>query len=190
MCTNKSYQTIANAEILNKLEIFSFVATCPTTCRVTTILSITFLITTACGLCKFPVAHSQGKSPSSKGLSHIDWYLWQPRTIDLYKTCKLSFHTFIQKNTGYNTAKLNCKRYFPYSNSPNFISPKVVQQTIHQIFLPPKFPSIRYMTTLKYFYLEYLSLAMKSHSLGMSQSSGSRYELYQLLSIAVYSVPC
>ena len=29
----------------------------------------------------------------------------------------------------------------PYSNLPNFISPKVVQQTIRQIFLPLKFPS-------------------------------------------------
>ena len=28
----------------------------------------------ACGSCEFPVSHSPSKSPSTKGLSHIDWY--------------------------------------------------------------------------------------------------------------------
>ena len=36
------------------------------------------LISIACGSCEFLASRSQSKSPSAKGLSHIDWYSWQP----------------------------------------------------------------------------------------------------------------
>ena len=79
-------------------------------------------------------------------------------SLNLYKMCMLSFHTQLNYwisqlyictvckiYPGHATPELNCKGHAPYSNSPNFISPKVVQQTICLIFLPPKFPSIRYI---------------------------------------------
>ena len=38
-----------------------FLGMCPTTCRVPTVQSITFLIATVCELYKFPISYSQGK---------------------------------------------------------------------------------------------------------------------------------
>ena len=50
----------------------------------------------------------------------------------------------MRKNTVYTTLKLHYMGNTPYYNAPNFISKKMILQTICQIFLPPKFPSIRY----------------------------------------------
>ena len=50
----------------------------------------------------------------------------------------------MHKNTVYTTLKLHYMGNTPYYNAPNFISKKMILQAICQIFLPPKFPSIRY----------------------------------------------
>ena len=69
---NNEYQT-------NSLEDISQACTQQLAARIP---SITFLRSMACGLSEFPIIHSQGKSPSAKGMSHIYCYSQQPRTIE------------------------------------------------------------------------------------------------------------
>ena len=72
-----------------------FLDMCPTTCRVP---SIIFLIATACRSCEFPfLVHEVSL--------HLlqDYPIWigshgSLEPLNLYKTCKLSFHTFIAHN--------------------------------------------------------------------------------------------
>ena len=59
-----------------------FLGTHPTTCKVP---SIVFLIATACRSFEFPTSRSQSKSPSAKGLSHLDCRAEQ--LIDLIDNC-------------------------------------------------------------------------------------------------------
>ena len=125
---------------------------CPTTCRVP---SIIFLIATACRSCEFPfLVHEVSL--------HLlqDYPIWigshgSLEPLNLYKTCKLSFHTFIAHNytSGCDTLKFNCMGHAPYWNSPNFISPKMAYWAIRHVFLPPKFPSIQFVDALLPYHL-------------------------------------
>ena len=79
-----------------------FLGMCPTTYRVP---SIVFLIATACRSCEFPVSRSQSKLSSACRIQIGSGGSIEP--LNLYKTCKLSFHTFIAHNqtSGYCTCK-------------------------------------------------------------------------------------
>ena len=120
---NNEYRT-------NSLEDISYARTQQFAARIP---SITFLRSMACGLCEFPTFHSQGKSPSAKGISHIRILVLTVASNHwtYNKMCKLSFHThklpdiiaiYCMKNyTGHmhTTPKLSCKGHAQYSNSPN-----------------------------------------------------------------------
>ena len=85
--------------ILNKLIGRYFLGMCPTTCSSWGTINH-LLIAMGCGSCEFPVSRSQSKSPSAKGLSHIQEIgsHGSLEPLNLYKTCKLSFQTFIAHN--------------------------------------------------------------------------------------------
>ena len=121
------------------------------------------LITMACGLYEFPVSRSPSKPPSIPQILHILYRVYISMSIpkdypiqigthgsleslNLYKTCKLSLPTIKLPDIVASyaiaicTPKLNCMGHTPYSNSPNFISPKVVQQTIRKFSYHQSFP--------------------------------------------------
>ena len=64
------YTSIVKSHVNIKQIEDVFLGKCATTCRIP---SITLSIAMAYESCKFPVSCSQGKSPSAKGLSHMDW---------------------------------------------------------------------------------------------------------------------